>query len=368
LTPTLFPCYAPSDRQLAAALTAFLERSAAARVFFGEGEMRPGEDLVSKARDARMADIVVPLLSRNSVPAPWPRARWEGALIDEPKAEGVRIAFVQCDDYVPPRVLAPQFDGRSLGGWRELKRWVRDRVASYAPPETQPHPESPADLEALSVALADRPGSDTVASANLAFEFARMSAADFDEIFRLECGDRTVAALAGDLATQLGLRLEDELPANLARLRDFCSARRFLLLLDGARSEAAREFICGGQCSTLVCSEAGPAAGLPAEDAVRAAQRVLCDAESAGFAEVCQSARIGRRLLLDQGRIAEMYELMQQWHAAAELRGDRSILDESSREMVWILEGWGRYDEARSLNYRRAAEYGDQMLLPLDDF
>ena len=88
------------------------------RVFFGEGEMRPGEDLAAKAREARMADIVVPLLSRNSVPVPWPRSQWEGALIDEPKAEGVRIAFLRCADYTPPRVLAPQFDGRSLKGWR----------------------------------------------------------------------------------------------------------------------------------------------------------------------------------------------------------------------------------------------------------
>ena len=368
MTPTLFPCYAAPDRDLAAALVAFLERSADVRVFFGEGEMRPGEDLAAKAREARMADIVVLLLSQNSVPAPWPRAQWEGALIDEPRAEGVRIGFVRCDDYGPPRVLAPQFDCRSLGGQREFKRWIRDRVASYVPPETPPCPELPADLEVLGAALADRPGSETVASANLAFEFARVSSADFDEIFRLECGDRTLTALAGDLAAQLGLRLDGELESNLARLRDFCSARRFLLLLDGVRSPAAHELIFGGRCSTLLCTEPGPPGGPPEEEPLRTAQRVLLEAESAGFPEVCRLARIGRRLLRDQGRIAEMYELMQQWHAAAESRGDRSALDESSREMVWILEGWSRFDEARRLEYRRAAEYGAQMLLPLGGF
>jgi hypothetical protein len=367
VTPTLFPCYAAPDRDLAAALAAFLERGADVRIFLGEGEMRPGEDLAYKAREARMADIVVPLLSRNSAPAPWPRSQWEGALIDEPKAEGVRICFVRCDDYVPPRVLAPQFDGRTLGGSRELKRWVRDRIAPCALPEIPPSPESPANLEFLSAALADRSGCETVASASLAFEFARVSSADFDEIFRLECGDRTLAALAGDLAAQLGLRLEGDLESNLARLGDFCSARRFLLLLDGVRSSVAREFIFGGRCSTLLCAEAGPPGAAPV-DALTTAQRVLLDAKNVNFEEVCRSARMGRRLLRDQGRLAEMYEIMQQWRAAAESRGDLPGLDESSRELVWILEGWGRYDEARRLEYRRVAECGEQMVLPLGDF
>ena len=255
--------------------------------------MRPGEDLAAKAREARMADIVVPLLSRNSVPVPWPRTDWQGALVDEPRSEGVRIAFVRCDDYTPPRVLGPQFDGRSLGGWRGLKRWIRDRVATYVPPETAPCPELSADLEALIAALADRPGSETVASASLAFEFARVSAADFDEILRLECGGRTLAALAGDLAAQLGLRLEGDLETNLARLRDFCAARRFLLLLDGVQSAARREFVFGGWSSTLFCAEPGPAGGFTGEDAVRTAQRVLLNSESAAFAEVCEMARAG---------------------------------------------------------------------------
>ena len=368
MTPTLFPCYAAPDGELATALFAFLEQGADVRAFLGEGEMRPGENLAAKAREARTADIVVPLLSRNSVPSPWPRAQWEGALIDEPRAEGVRIAFIRCDDYVPPRVLAPQFDGRSLEGWRGLKRWVRDRVAAYAPSEIQPRPELPADLEALSVALADRPGSATAASANLAAEFARLSTADFDEIFRLECAGRTLAALAGDLATQLGLRLDGDLASNLARMRDFCSERRFLLLFDGARSTAMHELVFGGRCSTLICTEPGPRGGDRKDDELRATQRVLLDAKNANFDEVCRLARMARRLFRDQGRIAETYEIMQQWRAAAESRGDLRILDEASREMVWILEGWGRYDEARRLEYHRVAECGEQMLLPMYDF
>jgi hypothetical protein len=65
----------------------------------------------------------------------------------------------------------------------------------------------------------------------------------------------------------------------------------------------------------------------------------------------------------DQGRVAECLELMQQWHAAAEREGDRAVLSESAREIVWILEGWGRIEEAARVDYRRAMEFEDQMRL-----
>jgi len=92
LTPTLFPCYAAADRQTAASLAAFLEAGAGVRVLLAEGEIRPGEDLVQKAREARMADLILVLFSRHSLPSPWPRYKWEAALQTEPLAENVRIA------------------------------------------------------------------------------------------------------------------------------------------------------------------------------------------------------------------------------------------------------------------------------------
>ena len=74
-------------------------------------------------------------------------------------------------------------------------------------------------------------------------------------------------------------------------------------------------------------------------------------------------ARLGRRLAREQGRMAECFELMQQWHAAAEEEEDRAVLSESAREMVWILEGWGRTEEAERLEERRAIEFDEQMRL-----
>jgi hypothetical protein len=82
------------------------------------------------------------------------------------------------------------------------------------------------------------------------------------------------------------------------------------------------------------------------------------------WSEICATARQGRRLFRDAGRIAELYELMEQWHSEAEEEEDRSALDESAREMVWILEGWGRGEAARALDYDRATRFDDQLMLP----
>lgn len=358
---TVFPCYAPEDRATAAALAEFLERGADVQVMREEGEMRPGEDLVSKARDARTADVALVLFSRNSIPPRWPRAQWEDALVNEPREEGVRIAFVRCDDCNPPAVLQPRFElsGLRRAGLREVKRWLRARGASWTPPEEPRDLDHAGYLEDLGIALADRAGVSTAAGAGLAYEFAREYREDFDEIFRLECGGRSMAALAGDLATQLGLRLEGELDSNLTRLADFCGPRRFLFLLE----EGGADFVFGGRCSTLLVEEPGP----PAQGEIRAAQSALAHADAASdWDEICHQARTGRRLTRDAGRLAECYELMQQWNELARECEDPGAMDESAREMVWILEGWGRSDEARTLEIRRAAEFDEQ--LPLQFF
>jgi len=349
-------CHAAADREAAAAIASFLERGADVRVFPEEGEMEAGGALEQKAREARTADIVLVLFSRRSLPAPWQRAVWEDALIREPKEEGVRMAFVRMDDCGPPRVLQPMFD-LATGGMRAVKRWVRGRQASFVPPVAAAGVVETADLEMLGMALADRAGCETVASVSTAYGFADVFREDFDEIFRVAaCGKRTLAAMAGDLAAQLGLRLEGDLEGNLERLREFCAARRFLILLEGG---APPELVFGGRCSTLVSTETGPAAGGGALEAAQAAFR-----RGAGWAELSSLVRGGRRAALEQGRLAECYELMQLWHAAADARWDDTVLEESAREMAWILEAWGRTEQAARLRYWRAARYDEQMPLP----
>jgi hypothetical protein len=349
LTPkTLCPCYAPADRPLAASLAKCLEAGADVRIFLDEGQMRPDEDLASKARDARTADMVVVLFSRESMPSRWPRAQWEDALLKEPAAEGIPIAFLRCDDCVPPKVLTPQFTARQF---RELKRWVR----GHTPHSTRPD----GDLEVLGIGVADRPGMETVESADLAARFAEAFAQDFDAVFTLQCGSRSVAALAGDLGAQLGLRLEGPLPENLDRLREFCETRRLLIVLEDVPEMIPPELVFGGRCSTLAAPDSREAA----TDPIREIQAAMAD-PATPWPEMCAAARQGRSLLREAGRIAELYDLMQQWHAAASDEEDRSAQDESAREQIWIMESWGHGDEARHLEYDRAARFDDQMQLP----
>jgi hypothetical protein len=349
LIETLFPCYAPGDREIAERIAQFLLRGADVRVFLEEGEMQTGEDLASKARDARMADAVLVLFSRESLPPRWPRAAWEAPLVTEPATDGVRIAFIRCDDCVPPRVLTPMFEARRL---REIKRWFRRS------PEVEPAaPEHAVDAEVLALDIADRPGVETVDSAALAAEFARAFAPDFDAVIRVWPAP-TLACAAGDLAEQLGLRLEGELPDNIERLRAFCAERRLLLVLEG---EPRHELIFEGRCSTLISTKPLPCA----PDPLREAQRLVFSPD-ASWTDVCPAARLARRLTLEQGRLAECHELMERWNALAEERNDSPIQDEATRELVWILEAWDRSIEAAKLDYRRAAAFDEQIPLAFD--
>ena len=346
LNRTLFPCYAVPDAEAIQRVIAFLERGADVRTFFDEGAMPAGGDLAAKAREGRMADLVLVFFSRASLPPRWPRAQWEEALVSEPAAEGVGIAFVRCDDCVPPRVLAPLFE---IARPREIKRWVRGALPGEAG-----SPEHAADLEVLGIAIADRPGVETTPGYAIADEFARVFRPDFDAVIRLETGERRLAAMAGELGHQLGLRLEGGLAENLARLRAFCEERRVLIVQQGGE---VPELIFSGQASTLVCEEAGPRS----PDPLRECQAIFDTGED--WAELCQAARQGRRVAQALGRLAELYDLMQSWSAMARERGDRAAQDEAMREIVWILEGWGRPEEAQRLDFRRSAELDEQMPL-----
>lgn len=361
---TVFPCHAAADRPMADRIASFLEAGGEARVFLAEGEIGTNEDLLAKAGEAQTADVILVLFSHHCALPPGTRSQWERVLVEEPKANGVRIGFVQCDDWAPPRALAPQFDCRSPApsGPRKLKRWVRDRAATWLPAESVEFTGAVSDLDDLGGAVADRPGVRSTGSVALAYAFVRTYAEDFDEVFRLECAGRTPAALAGDLGAQIGLSLESDWPDNLEKLREFCSAHRFLVLLEAPDGVHSGLFTFGGNCSTLVVAESGPMER-PCAESLRAIQDELAH-PGGDWVELCRLARIGRRIARDQHRIAELYELLLEWHALADVRGDRRILEESAREMVWILEGWGRFDEASRLERRCVDEFDEQMALP----
>ncbi len=345
--PTVFPCYAAADRPVAERLAALLERGSDIRVFLDEGQMPDGGDLAEKAREARMADIVIVLFSREFA---CPRAgrarsgktRWSR----NPRSEGVRIAFLKCDDCIPPRVLTPMFEATRL---RDVKRWVRGARARRAAGA-----EYSADLEVLGIAHRRPSRRGDRGAFALAREFARVFGGDFDAVLHLDCVTGTLADMAGDLAWQVGLQLEGELAAQSR------APARFLR--SAALSDRAGRRRAGGPGLRRPLLHAGSRGTRRASrDMLRSwrANSMLTE----DWTEACRLARQARRVAHDQFRLAECFEIMS--HGAPWPRNTTTapVVDEASRELVWILDGWGRTEEARQIEQVRAMEFDEQLPL-----
>ena len=61
--------------------------------------------------------------------------------------------------------------------------------------------------------------------------------------------------------------------------------------------------------------------------------------------------------------MAECCELMEHWRALAERHNDDTAQDEAARELVWVLEGWGRNEEAARVEYARGTAFDQQLPL-----
>jgi hypothetical protein len=504
--PKVFPCYSSSDKELACELGAFLERGAGVEVLLEEGELPPGGDLIAKVQEGLSADAVLVLLSPEAVPGRWILERWKSVFWDQAAEVGTALATMLCRDCKFPDLLRRKnfFDlrGNRLEAFRAAKRWLLGlwpaaQEAPFVPARLPSFGGRDAELESLCTMLADAPGMAAVTNAApgsgktaLALEFARRYRQDFDAVFWLTCGKRTAAALAGDLAAQLSVRLERDLESNLNELRQLCSRHRCLLVLDDAAASSAALLAPRGRTSVLITTRqddlAGaisavpfPLAGQGAPDPValgdlvrrldRQEQRLLaaaCACAASGFhldmaartagietgeamdivawflsrdalialdqagrrflvpsavreaaaplaetdswerrhgvaaadlfdAQIgaagdltaywpdlqlalgralaaagggsgswelaCRLARRGVAWARAQGRIAEAFEILQDWGSAAEQRSDRRVLEDCAWEKIWILEHWGCSSEARILDGIRRREYADQL-------
>jgi hypothetical protein len=445
-------------------LAEFLERGASVRVFLEDGEIGPGETIVSKAADGLQAAIILLILSPDSAPARWVRRDWEPVLLDQPRREGVKVATVLARSCEFPALLRRDafFDLAldRLGAFREIKRWLLGLEPGRRDLEFEPARQMGADacsqeMERLRQGLADAPGTAVLtgrAQTALALEFARQSKRDFEGLVWLSCTGQTLASLAGEMASQLGMSLEGDVDANLRELGRFCAQRRLLIVLDDASDEAERLAPGGSSSALLVKRGAGPRPAMEMPAAVHACGNVpirpaliaeiaglhisaaaalleelvssgaaiqldtrypryvvqaasadtslsrthaqavcrlfahwakddsecgadlpqlrralnwaLQDDESWGLA--CDLAKRGVALLKRKGRQPEVFEMLETISRAAERREDRRMLEDCSREQVWILESWGQTDAAQRIFHSRRALYEDQMQFCFD--
>jgi len=77
----------------------------------------------------------------------------------------------------------------------------------------------------------------------------------------------------------------------------------------------------------------------------------------------CELARRGVALLKQNSRQAEAFELLEAVAGAAELREDRRMLEDCTRDQYWILLSWDRTEEAQAILDKRRALYEDQLHL-----
>jgi hypothetical protein len=509
--PKVFLCYSTSDHELVGDLAAFLERGAGVEVLLEEGEMPSGGDLIAKVEEGLSADVVLVLLSPDAVPPRWPLDRWKSVFWEQAADAGTALATLLCRDAKFPDLLRRKnfFDLRQhrLAAFRAIKRWLMSlsplpRQGPFAPARQPSFAERDAELETLCTLLADTPGMAVLQDSGavgagktaLALEFARRHGEEFDAVFWMTCGSRSAAALAGDLAAQLGVRLDRDLESNLNELRRLCAQYRCLLVLDDAVASTAallaprgrtsvlittrrRDLAaaisavsvplasCGSQCQdgsqladtvralngaaqrllSAMCACA--ASGFPLDMAVRTADAEMEDARDivAGFvsqgvlipldengprflvpavvrervalrgdglrwaryharavadlfgaqsgtgdltadltahwpdlqqafawaleADWPLASKLARRALTwakAQDRLAEAFEILQDWLRAGERHVDRRVMEDCAWEQIWILEHWGRTSEARELDDTRRAHYADQMSFSFD--
>ncbi len=500
--PKVFPCYSATDRQLVHELAAFLERGAGVEVLVEEGEMQPGADLIAKAEEALSADVALVLISPESAPAKWVLERWKSVFWEQAAEMGTPLATLLCRDARFPDLLRRKnfFDLRQnrLAAFRDIKRWLMSlaqvaREAPYAPAQQPAFTGRAEESELLAVLLADTPGMAVMEGAAgagktaLAVEFARRRREEFDAVFWLAGGTRSAAALAGDLAAQLDVRLDRDLESNLNELRRLCARYRCLLVLDDVEAATARLLAPRGRTSVLVTTrhqglaEMLSATAMPivpfSQDASKladvirdlggAALRLLsamCACAPSGFhldmaartadAEPEEARELAARFAsqallipLDENgprfmvpalvreraalrgdggrwaryhaltvagmfgelpaaqnlaafwpdlqyaftraldtdwplasklarcgvswakahdRLAEAFEILQDWQRVAEVHADRRVLEDCAWEQIWILEHWGRDGEARQLDHVRRENYADQMSFSFD--
>ena len=329
---TLFLAHAEADHDFARSLAHFLELGANVTCAPNESVVPAGQDLLTTAEFGLACDVLVLLLSPASWPARVPRERWEPILFAEAQQSGVElVTFLLAECPFPPLLRRKNFFDATASrhtAMRLLKRWLwqREQGAAHSLNLTFSN-----DLEDLYSALADAAGTLKTGGEE-ASRFAREAGQEFAAVLWIPCHRRTLAQIAGELGSQLGLTLEGPVEQNCRAIQDLLSTRRCLLILDSPATDHAAALIPRGRTSTLVTSEPVSIVETP---------------ESVAYA----------RKLIGSKRYAEAYELLYRL-----LDADISPAD-CAHELSWICEQWNRVEESESLRFHYRLPPTEQLSL-----
>jgi hypothetical protein len=263
----VFLSHSSRDKQFVRELAAFLHEPERIKVWLDEAEIQPGDNIVTKIQRGLDAEVVLFIMSPDSVASNWVTEEITDALWEQVNTDKVKLVGVLYRDCQIPRLIRNKkyFDLRTNqpDGLRQIKAWLLGSSPPPAPPQNLParpplfigRESELADLrqrlseESAVVPVQGLPG---LGKTTLALEFAHRYKADFEAVYWLQCVARDLAALASELAFQLGLKLEGELDKILHDLRAECGRKRCLLVLDNVEDEAAGQLIPSGRASVLV--------------------------------------------------------------------------------------------------------------------
>lgn len=238
-------CCSPADREVAAAIAARLERGAEAKVWLEECG---SAQTVATAWEAGLSSAaILLLLSPDTVPGRLTRAAWQSVLQHVERHASPPLCSVLVRDCSYPRLLERTHFFRWGDGakdvLRALERWV---LSLYPDSERRSFVPAPLPwfrgrqdvLEVLWDALVDQPGAAALVNAapgsgktSLAQEFARVAGDHFRDTLWVDCGGRSQAFIAADLAAQLSVPPD-------APLGEVIQEHRLLLVLDDVAGEA----------------------------------------------------------------------------------------------------------------------------------
>ena len=264
----VFLSHSSKDKPFVRELAGFLEKDGDIKVWLDEREIAPGGNIVGSIAEGLDSDFILLILSPNSVDSKWVKEEWTDAFWDQTNNRKTKLLGVLYRDCTIPRLLRNKkyFDLRTNQpqGFREIRTFLLTQQP--APPQRVNYlPVRPplfigreTELSGLRErlrqpgAVVHVPGLAGKGKTTLALEFAHRHQQDFEAVYWLPCQSSSLASIAAELARQLGLKLEGDLPEVVRELKGVCGSKRCLLILDNVPDEAPGELVPGGAASVLV--------------------------------------------------------------------------------------------------------------------
>src|SRR5581483_4452059 len=239
---SLVICSSALDGPMAGKIRCYLEANCRSFAVDDHAIVPSGNELFETLERALSADVVLLLLSPDSVPAVWSRQEWEPVLLERPRELGTALAFLLGRPCRFPEILRKQRFFDLSGDWRtgirKLRHWLLDQnPLKQERSDALPPPSSRAEVSTellldLERRIVDQPGTICDVRRDTALAFAHAYSLDFEGTFWLDCAGRSRAGVIGDTAHAIGVKLTGTVAQNSLALRDFCGEPRCLFIFD----------------------------------------------------------------------------------------------------------------------------------------